>query len=1118
MEGKVRCLGVVVLTAMVFAPMARGELWAPAYQVTTNRVEADVTESARVVVDGEGLLVKGGAATWTLPTNLLDFPWTAALEVREGTMELGFGTAAGADVPAAADLPASITAKALLWVDASDTTHIAATDGAVDNWYDRRETSTSSPRYCRARTSTTFTAEKPTQAQLEGGAQAIYFGGVGSGQAMEFILPSGSRYSSYSTFDRVMHVFAVNCISNSHGVIFASWTATPSPFRPNGNSMSAYYFESGTTWPAMANGRAYLNGERVDGTLTTVRAGLQLLEAEPYHNVACRVDGFYVGNARDKNGSGGDYLCEAIAFTNVLSEAERLQVSAYLMAKWLPGKEKRVIRANVAKDATLTVNAGAQDVDTAPLAVTGEGTIAKTGTGGYTFYNTKSAVFDGAMELAGGDSATLRSPIPLKVGQAGTLTAENAAKGPKTTFAANSGSTLVKAGNDVATIRALPAGVERLQVEGGTLAMRGGTAFAEDRYTEIPIRNAGFEDFAAVIAGLDGKAATDGVLPASALKVDDCGWEYYWNNGSTATGMDWERWTGAGSGMDGATRSAWNQYSHPPEGKCALMLRASGAYDAIARSAPFALEAGTYELRVMLSGRQEAGYLGQIFRARLVGGSDVAVKAEFGDFMYTDFTKYVAVRMRARNVPAGASRFEFRSLGGRNGLIVLDDVHLYKVEEGEVAKSTWKIPGGDFETDSFSKGSDLNRLSVDHTVPGWTFEQSASWTDGRMADVGVTTICVTNTGAGHGRAVQFNDSRKLRTGSMELCFARNNCAAETTFTPPAGTWQLRGDIARFGSYGVYPSLKATITIGGESTELGTLKPTTRLMGPAAWPRSFTVDGSTAVTLRLDATGIVDASSTSANGILLDDLVLTGATDVELFKGGEMATVDTSESFQRFSATSVGGNAGIIRLRRPSEAPAAFGVGVVSGTYMATIENLSGIYQDVYFPFPGRYRMSFYAHSRLNDKTGSYQPNPLRAWIAKDGVTNVVGYADTYNSDWVQRVFDFDVAEAGEYRVALQGRHNPEDVKHIHEAHVDMLSLRQISAKRDATPPFTAECRISVAEGARLEVNFEGTNTVRALRLGGVALEGIVRAEDHPQYLAGAGCFNVVPTGTAIFFR
>ena len=123
--------------------------------------------------------------------------------------------------------------------------------------------------------------------------------------------------------------------------------------------------------------------------------------------------------------------------------------------------------------------------------------------------------------------------------------------------------------------------------------------------------------------------------------------------------------------------------------------------------------------------------------------------------------------------------------------------------------------------------------------------------------------------------------------------------------------------------------------------------------------------------------------------------------------------------------------------------------------MATVENLSGVYEDIEFPFAGRYRLSFYAHSRLNDKTetGNYGPNPVRVWIAQGGVTNVIGYADTMSSEWVQRVFDFTVDEPGQYRVCIQGMSDPEEENIRREAHIDAISLKQVIGTADRTPPF-----------------------------------------------------------------
>lgn len=87
-----------------------------------------------------------------------------------------------------------------------------------------------------------------------------------------------------------------------------------------------------------------------------------------------------------------------------------------------------------------------------------------------------------------------------------------------------------------------------------------------------------------------------------------------------------------------------------------------------------------------------------------------------------------------------------------------------------------------------------------------------------------------------------------------------------------------------------------------------------------------------------------------------------------------------------------------------------------------------------------------------------------------------------------------------------------------EAHIDSISLKQVHETRDLTPPFDPKAGIVVAEGARLETDFAGTNTIRGLRLGDVRCAGFVRAADYPEYLSGTGTFKIVPRGATVSFR
>ena len=1095
-----------------------GDLLSPAFMFTVKNVDEgeNEVENGKVLISGEGTLAKTGLGTWTLHNAMLFQPWSAGITVEEGAIAL-VGDGEGV-TSQAGSIPETISDKALLWVDASDpiASHIVSGDGGVAQWYDRREGETPTPAYCRASAHTGHTSALPLKTKLDDVHDAIYFGGYGSGQTMEFLLPDGSRFNESSSGKGVRHVFAVHAPINSYGTIFGSLSSTRTPFRidtTHSENIKNYYWESATTFPGMSNGRTYLNGERIDGTLTIVRKGLQLIEAERYFNHKNTVNGFFANT--DPTGSGGDYLCEAIVFTNVLNETERLQVSDYLMRKWKLRSSECRLKVEVAENAAFSTSGDNGGDSTSGITFTGSGLVELSGLGGKDIFNPDSTAFDGKLSL-GDCSAVLRSPATLNLETGGTLNVDNLAEGPVASFEESGGVTLRKTGKDAVRIASVPDGVTRLKIEEGSLAIVPAAPVENltDRYTQIPIIDGGFESANADIATMDeGK----GVLYAADMsKSENCRWTYTWNGEATCYIVDWHRWTGYDLG--GTIKSQWSFTMPPPEGKCSLMIRpgSSLSKNAVALSKDaYQLEAGVYEIRFFMSGRQDETYLGQIFSARLIDSTTEETKADFGDVMFTDISGFKEFRLRTELAESGSYKFDLRSYGGRLGVILIDDLRLYKVAPSFANARKWKIPGGDFETDTLPLGKDIKRFCTDYTVDGWTFHQTSDWTAGKTPDVGITTLCATNTAADHGSGVYYNDSRRPATGSMELCFRNGNARATAIFTPPAGRWLVQAYVAQFGSYGTNPKLSASVKIGDSTIDLGTIGIKSRLMKTLSWPVSFEVDGAQEVSLMITSSGIANYYNTSGHGLLVDDVVLAGATDLNIMIDGDCEGYSTS--LLNINSATFGGKSGQCQSRKPTAAPEAFGTTTIKGDYIRTLENLSAVYEDVFFPFAGRYRLSFYVHSRLNNKT-NYGPNPVRVWIAENGITNEVGRVDTYNSEWVQRVFDFDIVSPGVKRLALQGCDNPENAQHLHEAHIDAISLHHIPAPAESRSLFPKDVKITVADGAVLAADFSGTNTVKGLKLGNREFRGVVRAADHPGYLQGEGVFNVVPDGTVVILR
>jgi hypothetical protein len=78
-------------------------------------------------------------------------------------------------------------------------------------------------------------------------------------------------------------------------------------------------------------------------------------------------------------------------------------------------------------------------------------------------------------------------------------------------------------------------------------------------------------------------------------------------------------------------------------------------------------------------------------------------------------------------------------------------------------------------------------------------------------------------------------------------------------------------------------------------------------------------------------------------------------------------------------------------------------------------------QDVQLPAPGLYRLVFHAAQRCPlTYVNTYGRNPVRAWLAQSGATNVMCWTRVDDSVLVRREFLFPVAAADTYRFGLQG--------------------------------------------------------------------------------------------------
>lgn len=1043
---------------------------------------ADETFSGRMVVSDQGELVKSGEGTLTVPVSSVNQSWPLAATVLEGTLKLDAdsGTDLGAVRPAVMDIAA-------LWVSAADTdeTHFPAADGGgISAWYDVRETDVSSPAYLYAQTSYTFSGVTSPERVTTNGYKAVWFGGAGSGRAMNWYNPSGSRY----TDRKVKHVFAVHGVLKSYGAIFSPGTDSGNAcafFTPlsysHDYSVSHGYWRRDISMPYMWNGRTWLDGERIDGHGTLdVAKGFHLLEADAGIWAHSNTGGFF-SQFKQKDYSGGDYLCEAVVFTNVLSEADRVQVGSYLMKKWF-GKTVPGCRLHVADGAAFEISSENLKSDLR-IDATGTGDIVKSGSGTVVYraadWSAASTLaYSGAVRIEEG-SLVVASQLPISVSAGQRVASEIEGVGRAVTVAndAEAGE-IVKDGGDELVVASVPSEVKTLTVNEGSLTLRSpsvpdatGRTFAT---AEVP--NGDFEGFVDSLF-------TDTTVPCALSTTETAGWKRISGN---VWMVNWHNWTGSFWGK----RSDWNFYVAPVSGECVLMVHQNGA----AATTVEVPADGTWEFSCLRLCRAVDSNMGGYATVTLRDPSSGAVVATLGRIYSHDTVyRWKPVALRAK-VAAGTYQLRIAHANNTNAMLI-DDVKMRQVDAPEF----WPLPGGDFETASMAAGYAAQQFTSENTVDGWTFSANE---DSSVLNppAGLVTFAMTNS---YGKGAFYNDSRQPGGGFVTAYFRTDGSSAVTTFTPPAGKYRLKADFAHRCDTG--GNVDATVTIGESTVSLGSVAVAVSAMTPMTFPQPFTSDGQTPVTLTVTA-------NLGDDGIWADDFRLVEKLDDgELVQNGSFENGMTG--WTAMTESNGGAEKGTYGHYSYANWRDQLGTDEVDGARYLMLWNLAGVKQTISFPEAGVYRLSFWQHTRLNKSY--YGRNPVDTYLVKDSVTNIIGRSEAVtHTNFVQHVFDFRVPEAGDYTLEMRGTRDLYSM----EAMIDGVSVVRVPQPEVLPDMLPGHLELSVEPGARLRLDFDGTEKIEKLRLGGHKVSGTVSAATHPEYISGRGVLQIDPDGTVVILR
>ncbi|MGN0852603.1 MAG: hypothetical protein ACI4Q3_04415 [Kiritimatiellia bacterium] len=1099
----------------------------------TYTVASETAQTDAVRVSDRTVIEKTGTGTLTLATGTFTENLPVAVDVREGTLRLETSEPLVTTYPE----PTEIMAHAALWMEASQNVRLLeGSEDEVADWLDVRETGAGTEEnpfvYARAVAFTNdwLTAFPLQQSYLE--KPGVYCRGLGSGCFMNWVKPDGTQ----ENVTGIRHAFVAYGGPTGKGTFLGQRPSNGPYFQRNSDILWCSHNSENT--PLFA-ARTYLNGVEVDGPRTTmpknashvveVQALNELFKAMCFWNdrdmqlkttagtnMAVNAEGSKVnailGTTAQTGGgdrAGGEYLHEVLLFTNSLTTAERMAVSDWLNQKWRgvkPPAEPPATSVALATGATLELAGELPET----ISVDGDGVVRKTGEGRATLRSRNEPRNSATRVEIEAGTLVLGYALPVAGAAGDTITSERAFWGPELAppVPDAGAARLVKAGSGPVTLDAIPEGVTNLVVTGGELRLadpeRARRLVANVCDVRATIPEADFESYPATtpsafyqyIANGQTQYGWHAIVPATI------------GNGAESRVMLFDQSLGSPSG--------WNMIlQDEPSGVLVIKNNASAWCEI---QVP---EDGEYALSFRAAPRK--GYSGEQLDVMI--GPDADSLVSWGSFKpkaeaWLTYRDFLPMRLTA-----GTYQFWLKSKEKNDDRCTqFDDFRLEK-QNGD-GMAVWDIPNGGFEihASSFQTGGYAS-LANTNGVVGFTVEQRTS------APVETGVFSNTTFQAQGVNGDQFFNRPWNRPDSMTQFYMSGNGSLSTTFTPPAGTWRFRADFCNWrvkwqsGGNNGY-AIEAALDIVGETVSLGTITNKATALLPMEWPRDFTVDGATPVTLTL--TGMVPAANADNNdghGIL-DNLALvrTSAPGRNLFQNGGF---ESSVSPWTVAVTpKPSGVNGSGRQEYGSFYETYFGLARFEGSSCLTLVNDDIVSQRVTFPEGGLYRFSANMMARgLLTKWPSYTShglNPVAFFLAQDGVTNWLGCTDQVKmTNFCEYACIVRISEpGGVYDIGFQGQTVWDGETAVDRTTLlDAAQLYRIETAQPIDLPESLE--IDVASGAQLTLDFDGTNEVRRLKIAGKSYLGVVSLAERPELLGtlnGRGALFVRPRGTVLLLR
>ncbi len=1091
--------GVVAIFVCAVAWTARAQVPSAGHGRTVETLVTGVVAEADAVVVA-GTLRKLGEGRLAVTASHFT---GGTIEVDQGTLALDASSSLSVPV-----LPPHIlTNNLLLWVDA--TTNVVMDSEAptqVQRWCDVRETDTAAPTLMYAGRYGEHPGPTLASHDWLGAKQYLEFGTMKSNGCWLALMQPGA--GGTVTTNKTLtgkSFFAVRGTRGGdgyHGFFFGSWRGIDNSGDPHfhvgssGANQSSLFFEQAAD--GLRNGWVSLDGRRVNAFMQFPHNWFELFGAHLAVGTANFSNFFndrnyaYAPHTNTNFRQGGGQLAEVLVFGNAPSENDRLTVETYLQSKWF----NRAYQGGVTVRTGAAAEMAAEHGETLTLSgLNGDGLFAKRGSG--------------ALHLRRQAGLPLRAPyVEEGVLALGPLVKRNdfdvtvttnsaadfAAGGRRVTAADGSigvqalaeAGVLAKDGAGVWSTAEIPQGVKTVRVEAGALRLAPPTVSARAPLVTGGVPNADFEK-------------TSGSMGAGAWGYGSGGAEWTFMPRTQITEIGSSTLVDKGSGL-ATPGSPWLGASIPLlwGGRMVAFVQRSGTMEGTV-SLP---QAGTYRLSFAHARRTNSGLhlLEVVFDGVVVG----KVEANDNFFIRRD------IRLPYRE--AGSYSLQFRGVhieaGDRTSLI--DDIRLELMEDdGNL------VQDGSFEAtgDLMLRLNGQTRYEIGSVLNGrgWTFSDAVT---NLNLSGGVTGTNI----AAAGVAEDLGGWMVSPVAGGRAAFLFGNGKLHTTVTFPSGG-VYRVSFLGAGGAGGSPFTRTGFTsVNARHTLNVTLDGVSiapiRLGPPGFQPYEVTLPavtpGQTAVI------GFEGSSGTNGHMRigLIDDVRVTYVGPSVVQEGGFENPVTGGTAIApggaAWSFTSVADSgdphtkSGVCVERQP------FVFAVPMGRQVGWMQRGAWIRQAVTFPEDGYYAVSFMAAARTE---GDYARTGHDFALMLNDVT--VGTVTTTDYLYERYTFRLPYVKAGvSYQLVFQGLNSAGGDR---GSAIDDVRVTRLTVAEEYVP-FPEGLTIELAEGAKLTLDFAGTQPLHALRINGRHASGTVSAATHPAAITGTGTLQLPNLGSLLFLR